>query len=307
MSSALKIFAYFLGTLLLGAVLAPPLFWAGHALGGSGESLRWLRETDFQRYFNRAMFIAALALLWPTVRALHIGSWRELGLRRNPRAWRHLALGFLLAGGLLWVLGLIAWSQRIYIPNPKGLPGVGTVLGFLLTAAVVGAAEEGFFRGVLLGLVARTARPAVALWFVSAFFALVHFLKPDPNAIDPHEVNWASGFALLPHAFWQWRDPALVLGGFATLLAAALIAGWARLRTGSLWLPIGLHAGWIFGLKSFSRSSKHLADSNLWFGDNLLIGLGPLLTLLATGGIVWAWLRRDAPPPSIDDKPDAAA
>ncbi len=294
MSNSLKIALYFVGTLFLGALLAPPLFWAGHALGGALPLFGWLRETDFQRFFDRAMFLAALLLLWPAARALRIGQWRELGLEPNSRAWQHAAGGFLLAGGLLWLLGLLFWKLGIYAPRAR-LPA-GAIGSFLVSAAAVALAEEAFFRGVLLGLARRTARVGTALVFVSALFAVLHFFKPPPHAVVQPEVHWWSGFAFLPKTFWQWHDPALVAGGFTTLFLVALILGYARLRTRSLWLPIGLHAGWVFGLKSFNKISRHLSPPNLWIGDDLLHGLGPVLMVALTGLLVWRWLEATEKP-----------
>ncbi len=293
MSSLLKIAAYFLATLFLGAVLAPPLFWGGQAVGTAVPTLGWLRETDFQRYFDRAMFVAAVLLLWPTVRALRIGSWGELGLRRDPWAWRNALFGFAAASGLLWTLGVALWGTGVYAPRPR-VPW-GTFSGFLGTALVVAALEEAFFRGAMFGLVRRTARPGTALVFVAALFATLHFLKPPPNAMPLTDVRWFSGFVLLPKAFWQWGDLRLVLGGLTTLFAVALVLGYARWRTGALWLPIGLHAGWVFGLKTFSRVSRHTAEASFWMGDDLLHGLAPVAVVLLTGAVVWAWLRRQQP------------
>ena len=290
MSSLLKIAAYFLGILLLGALLAPPLFWGGQAVGGIIPALAWLKETDFHRFFDRAMFLAALLLLWPTVRALRIGSWRELGLRADPRAMRNAMFGFVVAGGWLWVLGVGFWWTGIYAPRVK--VGLGAMVGFLGTALAVALVEEAFFRGALYGLVRRTARAGTALVFVAALFAVLHFLKPPPNAVPLAEVRWFSGFVMLPRAFWQWGDPQLVLGGFVTLFAVGLVLGYARWRTGALWLPIGLHAGWVFGLKSFNKISRHLSPPSIWVGEDLLHGLLPVAAVLLTGFFVWLWLRR---------------
>jgi membrane protease YdiL (CAAX protease family) len=293
-SSILKIAIYFVSTLVLGAILAPPLFWLGQAAGG-WEPLHWLRETAFPRYFDRAMFLAAVLLLWPAVRSLDIHSWRDLGLRRDPLAWRHTRLGFVLAAGLLWLLGLLFWWQGIYSPA-AGL-GPGTVGSFLLTGIVVAVVEEAFFRGALLGLVRRTASAGSALAFVSALFAVLHFLKPPARALpDAAAVHWDSGFRFLPLTFWQFSDPLLVLGGFTTLFAVGWILGWARLRTGALWLPIGLHAGWIFGLKTFSKRSHHLAAPNWWAGPDLLHGAGPVAAVLLTWGLLAVFLRRTCAP-----------
>jgi membrane protease YdiL (CAAX protease family) len=296
LASILKIVAYFLGTLVLGALLAPWLYWGGQAAGGLG-ALAWLRDVPFQRYFDRAMLIAAIALLWPVVKSLRIGGWQELGLRRNPHAWRQAGMGFSLSAGLLWMLGLLLWHERIYAPSGQ-LTGQ-TLIEFMVTALAVGLLEEAFFRGALLGLVGRTASPGMSVGFVSALFAIVHFLKPPAEAYSGHAITWVSGFEFLPLTFWQFSNPLLVAGGFTTLFAVGWVLGWARLRTQSLWLPIGLHAGWVFGLKTFSKRSEHLAHSNLWIGGDLLHGLAPVLAVIITGAVLWLILKLRAPADSI--------
>ena len=301
MSSALKILAYFLGTLFLGALLAPPLCWAGHAFGARVQAAHWLQDTDFQRYFDRAMFLAALLLLWPTVRSLKIARWRDLGLRPDPRPAWHVLLGFVAAGGMLWLMGFGLWSQGVYDPRlPTPWSGIGSIL---LTAGVVAVIEECFFRGALLGLVLRGARPVPGLVFISALFAVLHFLKPQENVIARGEVGWLSGFVLLPHSFWQFGEPLLLLGGFTTLFCVGLILGGARLATGSLWLSIGLHVGWIFGLRSFARFSRHPTPPSIWFGETLLVGLGSVAVVLLTGLLVWLAIRREH---GVESDPDSA-
>lgn len=293
MSALFKILAYLAATLLLGALLSPPLFWAGQWAGSRHPGLQWLRDTEFQRFFDRAVFAAALALLWPAARALHIGGWRDLGLLSDPHRTRRLLAGFALAAGALWLFGGLLWQLGVY--RFKGLPSSGTLAAFLGAALAVAALEEAFFRGALLGLVRRTASERTALAFVTGLFGVLHFLKPpdDPAPDDP--VRWFSGFRALARASWQFGDPQLLAGGLATLLLVGLILGLVRLRTRSLWLPIGLHAGWIFALKSFSRSSRHVAEPNPIFGKDMITGLGPVGLLLVTGGLLWWWLRREAP------------
>jgi membrane protease YdiL (CAAX protease family) len=288
-SSILKIAAYFLGTLILGAILAPPLFWLGNA-AGAWPPLHWLRQVEFQRYFDRAMLVAALLLLWPAVRSLHIRSWADLGLHPDPLRWQHVIWGFLLAAGLLWMLGLSLWWQRVFIPAKYvDTPTLG---GFLVSAITVAVIEEAFFRGALLGLVQRTASQPVALGFVSALFAILHFLKPPLHGLPDFAVHWTSGFTFLPLTFWQFGDPLLVFGGFTTLFAVGWVLGWARLQTKALWLPIGLHAGWVFGLKTFSKRTHHLEPANWWIGQDLLHGVGPVAMVLLTGALLMVTVRR---------------
>lgn len=294
-SNFLKIALYFVATLFLGALLAPPLYWAGQALGTAWSPLHKLAELEYRRYFDRAMFVTALALLWPAVRALRIGGWHELGLERDPHGWRHLAFGFVVAGGLLWLMGLSLWGSGLYAtrPVPEGI--LKGLAGAVATAAVVACIEEGFFRGALQGLVGRTAPATVALVFVAALFAVLHFFKPPSGVSAPGEVTWLSGFAYLPKVFWQWGRPELLVGGLATLLAVGLVLGYARWRTRALWLPIGLHAGWVFGVKSFAAASRHVAGNNVWFGADLSQGVVPVTVVLLTGVLVAAWLRREKP------------
>lgn len=290
MSAPPKILGYFAATLLLGALLSPPLYWVGNALGRHFAGLRWLGDTEFQRYLDRAMFAAAFGLFWPAARSLRIGGWRELGLDPDPHGPRRLLAGFALSGAALWFFGGLLWKLGVY--HDKGLPPFGTLAAFLATALAVGALEEAFFRGALLGLVRRTASDGAALAFVTVIFGVLHFLKPPDDPAPDHPVTWFSGFRALARAGGQFGDPQLLAGGFMTLLLVGLILGLVRLRTRSLWLPIGLHAGWIFALKSFSRSSRHVAAPNLIFGKDMITGLGPVCLLLLTGGILWALLRR---------------
>jgi membrane protease YdiL (CAAX protease family) len=97
-----------------------------------------------------------------------------------------------------------------------------------------------------------------------------------------------------------------LLAEFATLCAVGWVLVMARLRTGRLWAGIGLHAGWVFGLKYFSsltRGSKELRAGEWlpWIGTNLKIGLVPLVVVLLTGWIVLrlakGWNRAERLPP----------
>lgn len=290
-----KILLYLAATVFLGALLAPLLFWGAHALARGLANARlsaFFAETDFQRFFNRAMLVAAVALLWPLARALRIRNFHEsLGLARERRPWRRFFAGFGMAAGTLLVLG--AWAILADVYNFKTEIPWGRIAWLPFPALAVALIEEALFRGALQGVVRRTATDGAALVFVAALFALIHFLKPPEDAVAPHAVAWWSGFALVPRVFWQWGDLKLLLGGFSTIFLVGLILGFARMRTRSLWMPVGLHAGWIFWKMSFSKMSKRGAEDWPWFGRDMLIGLAPVLALLLTWAVVWFWLRNE--------------
>jgi uncharacterized protein len=287
-----KIIFYFAGTILLGALLAPPLFWSAHYLADQFNITamqQFLAGTDFQRFFNRAVLVAAVLMIWPTVKWLRIRSLQDLGLQPDPARWRHLGIGFAIACGSLVLLGAgLIFADLYKLKEP--LP-IHRLTGVLMTAAVVAVLEETLFRGAIQGLVQRTTSKWTALFFVSAIFSIIHFLKPREDLVPHSDVTWSSGFALIPHAFWQFQEPLLVAGGFATIFLVGLIAGYARLRTNALWLSIGLHAGWIFGKMGFSKLTKRTGSAWPWFGNDLLVGLGPVCVVLLTGVVVWCWLN----------------
>lgn len=290
-----KILLYLVAVVFFGALLAPLLFWGAHALAsgtGSARLATFFAETDFQRFFNRAVLISAIALLWPLVRALRIRNFGEdLGLARDARRWPHFFSGFGIAIFTVVMLGVWLIAADVYNFKPH-IPW-GKIALLPLTAFTVALIEEALFRGALQGVVRRTTTDGAALVFVAALFAVVHFLKPPENAVAPHEVSWWSGFALVPQAFWQWGEPRLLLGGFSTIFLVGLILGFARCRTRSLWMPVGLHAGWIFSKMGFSKMTKRAAEDWPWFGKDILVGVGPVLALLITWGIVWLWLRNE--------------
>jgi uncharacterized protein len=83
-------------------------------------------------------------------------------------------------------------------------------------------------------------------------------------------VQWYSGLALL----WAMlRHPPPLIPAFFTLFVAGAILALSYQRTGALYFSIGLHAGWIFWLKSYGflfRTSG--AHPSFWGTDTLVDG-----------------------------------
>ncbi len=158
-----------------------------------------------------------------------------------------------------------------------------------LTAAIVPLIEEALFRGLFLGVLLRSNRPWAATVLSSGIFSIVHFLKAPDQTIT--SVGWSSGFVSLVHSFDQFGEPALLLAGFTTLFLIGFILAHARLRTRSLWLPIGLHAGWILSSGAFNKIARREILALPWLGKSLLIGVVPLCVCLVSWVLLRAWLR----------------
>jgi membrane protease YdiL (CAAX protease family) len=267
---------------MLGAILAPWLFWAGQYVSRF-NSLGFLANTDFQRFFNRAVLVSAFLLLIPLLRWIGLQRLQNLGLRKNPQGIPHLLGGFLISACTMSALGASLLGLDICElkdPFPWDL-----LLPILLTAISVALIEEALFRGAILGLVRQTIPTLPAAIFVSALFSIVHFLNPAREQIAV--VRWYSGFELLPHAFWKFSEPLTVLGGFTTIGILGLLLAHATVRTSSLWLGIGIHSGLIFSKMGFNKVTKKIRDVTPWFSGDITVGIGSVLILLLLWLLIW--------------------
>ena len=288
LTAAGKIIAYLLGVVLLGALLAPPLYWLGQASSQIG-ALHFLKDTDFQRYFARSILICAFLLLPLVIRSIGLEHFRDIGLRRNALWWRDVIAGLLLATAVTAALGFVAIWFGIYTWKSQ-LPW-NLVAGVFLPALTVSMIEEFLFRGAILGLVRQTISTLPAIVLVSALFSIIHFFRPVDGQIS--SVQWYSGFELIGKGFGRLTDPLLFGGGFMTIFVLGLLLADSAVRTRSLWLSIGLHAGTVFGKMSFNKLTKQLTQAPPWFGPELTVGLGSVLTLLFLWLLVWLlFLRR---------------
>jgi uncharacterized protein len=281
LKDAAKLFAYFAAVVLGGAVLAPVLFWSAQAAAARGLATFLLRF-DFESFFHRALLICALVFLWPLLRALRIRSPGDLQLHRNSQRWRDLAVGWLLAVIPIGCTAIALFANgRFILKNSIPWSAIGAVIAASVAVPII---EEFFFRGFILGVLLRASRPLVAAIIVSGFFVIIHFLKaPDRTTAI---VTWSSGFRSIANSFSQFADPTMLLAAFATLFLVGCILADARLRTASLWLPIGLHSGLVFVSGLVGKISRESAPMLPLLGKNLLVGLAPLAAGLLTWGLI---------------------
>ena len=289
-----------IGSFVLGATIAPWLYQAGKAFAewtAAGDFPRLIesvggscRRAGFGRYFNRALLLAALLLLPFLLRRLR--SFRAEGTKRLwqklPRktALLQTLAGGLIAIGVLWMFASLLESMGHFVASKKPV-AIGRVLSQVLVPAVgVSLVEEWLFRGLLLGLWLRYARPLTACIGASLIFAVLHFVEPPIGwrVLDP--TYWLAGFSLLGGILGHFACGIFILTEFIPMLAVGLVLAWARLRSGALWLPIGLHAGWIMALKYFIMTHHFVfakKPNELWLGvGDLRTGLLPLVALTLT-------------------------
>ena len=289
MKDAARLLAYFAATVLFGALAAPILYWSAQALVGRGL-LTFLAAFDFETFFHRALLVGALVFVWPLLRSLGIRNWRELGLAPNPKRGRDTGAGFLVAAVPLLCFGALLLALNVY--TLRASVPVTKILERALSAIFVPFLEEPIFRGLILGFLLRSSPALAAMFGTSAIFSILHFLKAPEHTSTV--VTWTSGFISIGNSFAQFNQPLLLLAGFTTLFLLGWILADARIRTRSLWLPIGLHGGWIFASAIFNKLARREFEALPWLGQSLLIGIAPLGVALVSWAILRTWLRHVA-------------
>lgn len=309
-SEAGAVLLWVAASLLLAALLAPWLYQGGKQFAelaneqAAGGVLGWLgnacRRADFGRYFNRNLVLVGLMLLpvlWRRLRRL-----RRLEVREPPvrveRAWRQgmllWVMGVVVAGGVAWGLGMILQQMGVFGTNPVRPSLTALLYKSVLAAVTVSLVEEWLFRGILLDLWLRLSRPVAACIGTSLVFALVHFLRPPSGYTIENPASLVAGFQWLGGILLHFTQPKFITADFLALFAGGLVLAGARIRTGGLWLSMGLHSGWVLVFKTHNLTHFKLADGPLGavlIGDSLRTGLLPMLALGVTAGICHVLLR----------------
>jgi uncharacterized protein len=176
-----------------------------------------------------------------------------------------LGLGLSSLFGLFLVQGWLNWVA--WQPISIGLGRV--ILEGLLAGLGTGFAEELVFRGWMLDELERDYAPKTALWVSSLLFAVLHFLKPLTEVI---------------RTFPQF--PGLLLLGLALV--------WAKRSTQErLGLPIGLHAGLVWGyyivqVGALATYTQTVPEWMTGIDQNPLAGLAGLVLLSGlAAGMKW--------------------
>jgi membrane protease YdiL (CAAX protease family) len=185
-------------------------------------------------------------------------------------------LGCLAVYGMVWLVGLGGFS-------PEGISGqssggfFGTLLlivtlGFLLTAFAAFGEELGW-RGLLVPELAKVMSFGKLAFISAAIWAVYHYpvlLFADYNSSAP-----------------RWYAFALFTLG---ITGVSFLAAWLRLRSGSLWTGVLLHAS--HNLFVFRVFDALTVDRGIT--EFLTTEFGAGLAMVYVGAGVWAWSRRRA-------------
>lgn len=193
-------------------------------------------------------------------------SYGLAGGRKNAfYLFKGLSIGLLFTFGLFCLEGLLGWvnfqTPQVVLPR--------IILEGFFSALGIGFAEEFVFRGWLLDELEKDYSQKTSLWADASVFAVSHYLKPLAEIIRSFP-------------------------GFPALLLLGLTLIWAKRSSGGLLgLPIGLHAGLVWGyyILNVGKLVQYSDKVSPWItgvDGNPIAGLMGLLFLV----ILAFWMRK---------------
>lgn len=245
MLNAIWIWIFFSGAFTLALIAIPAVrSWA------SGQNPQIF--TPSLLLFSEGITAGAAIVTGLLVGRIEKRSLADYGLALSRALAKHLAQGLLFGFAMVSaVMGLIAATGGFRLGQPALVGWDAARYGLLYLGGflTLGFFEEFSFRGYFQA----TLAPAVGFWpaatLLSGFFAAIHLPNPGETG------------------------PGLLAAGCFGLLAAFSLR-----RTGSIWLAIGMHAAWDWGLTylysvpdSGVRATGHLLESAL-HGSRWLTG-----------------------------------
>ena len=152
-------------------------------------------------------------------------SFKSFGLNFNKNGMTDLLIGFFISGLMIGIIFLSLKTMGYVKIENFGFNNVAisNMFTFLLWLLIIGVSvswfEELTFRGYLLQNLVDGIGIRWAVLISSIIFGLIHLQNPNATIL--------SGIIII-------------------LITFILVLGW--LRSGQLWIPFGLHAGWNFFL-----------------------------------------------------------
>jgi membrane protease YdiL (CAAX protease family) len=250
------------------------------------------RRIPFHRTFDRAFIISGVVLFILFRRSLFTTELKMLLVVGLAPARKDFFTGLGLAAGsiLLVLAAMIAgdvFTPFFRLSRSLALARIG---GAAAAGVSAGVLEELFFRGILFtGL--RTRRYDFRAYLLAnLFYAGLHFVKAR-DAYFVNRLDLGVGFRHLVYTFTPFLDPLSLLPGLVGLLLVGSVLSFALERTGNLFLAIGLHAGWVFGLKTLRVFGDFKRDQLGWLfgsGDPKLVsGMVTWTAIILTGVLIY--------------------
>ncbi|WP_162532425.1 CPBP family intramembrane glutamic endopeptidase [Candidatus Scalindua japonica] len=235
---------------------------------------------DFGKVMRRILMVVALIVFIVFRKSLRFGALVSSAIKTGPGFLRQFRLGFLLAVVPLLIyygLGLLTGAWIIHIDYDSAGVTILYIIKYALIGCLIGIIEEILFRGFVLQSFLESVSLPVAVCVSSLIYSMLHFFKADvfvSTGFQPLVGFTTIALFFKPVFFDFFSNLPAILG----LFLVGVVLSYAFIRTKSLYLSIGLHAGMVFMMKADGMFLVRVREKLGWlFGDSKLV----------TGVLVW--------------------
>jgi uncharacterized protein len=281
-----KLIFLFLIIVFFSCVLAPimkvPLDFMLEKTGFMADTVDYENGVyDFGKVMRRIMMVVALIVFIVFRKSLRFGTLISLALKIKPGFFRQFLLGLSMAVLLILIyygIGLISGAWIIHMDYDSAGIIILKIVEYALIACLIGIIEEIFFRGYLLQSFQENMSLPKAVCVCSLIYSILHFFKADvlvSTGFQPF-VGFTTMAQFFKPIFFEFlKNLPAIIG----LFLVGVVLSYAFIKTKSLYLSIGLHAGMVFMVKADTMFISRVRKEQvlLFGGDSKLI----------TGMLVW--------------------
>jgi uncharacterized protein len=276
MSFTLRLTIVIVASVVAATIVSP---FAAVAVAGMGFHF------PFPRIFDRTVMVLVAIAVISQARQLRVLPLLRSGFDRPLRNLPRTTRGFLIA--------MVAISVLVYIAVVLGAHADETSAGiwslmpkYFISAIAIAIIEEGFFRAFLMVGMGGDFGRTSALLLSSAIYAIAHLVR-SPAKFYVTGMHPLAGLETLGLSLAHLASPALMLPTFVGLFLLGILLGEAFLETGTVYLPIGLHAGFVLGAKLWPRMTSGGVALPEWLRG---YGSQPLISGIAAWAVAVAIL-----------------
>lgn len=290
----LSLLIIFIAAPLLAALVSPWIYTAIQSR--SAEVLQWVQECEasgthafwadiadsvfdspFRRVNDRVVLVLVLLLLAPAYKLSGMRGRADFGIPPRKDGWGLFAKGVVVAAASMLMTYGIGLFAGVYAPAQLDSGVAAELIKIIIGMLLIGVIEEILFRGFILNALRKSLGPVAAVLLSSALFAAVHFIKPaEPADTD----QWYSGLQLFSNLFAKVGDT--FWPEVCTLFCMGSVLATLSLWTRSVYLAIGLHAGWVWIMMLFRLFTENQGRLVWLYGSGEWISkgwVGPIMAL----------------------------
>ncbi len=244
-------------------------------------------DAPFHRVTSRIVLLMVAVLLVPAYKLSGFKGRADWGLPKSSNVWKLLGTGAGLGIVSMLIVYLIGTALGVFMWDTKGKTTVEIVFKVFQIIAgglFIGFFEEILFRGFIQNALKKSLGVIAAVLIGSLFFSIVHFMRPT----DPEVMNqWNSGLMLFQNLFGRAGDSFAQEAStlFCMGLVLAMLCHWMK----SVYVAIGLHAGWVWVMMFFRLFTENQKNMVWLYGTSDWVSrgwIGPIMALMVLAAIL---------------------